>query len=164
MTQTIMLNGVLFLIWLEGMAVERAIGRDGRKTCIQLLPKRRQPFLTSLSLSSLMRQLNKHQFLFPLCVSLPFRVFPFPCAIQASPHCPYCLLILIFFQLLLSPHPPFTCESRQGFNFSILIVSLPTLCMSNTYWHSRDRQYTPSNAYYTPTCFWCVCVQGVMRV
>lgn len=63
--------------------------------------------------------------------------------------------------LFSSPHPPFTRDSRRGFNFSILIVSLPTLCMSNTYWHSRDQRYTPSRAYCAPTCF-CrgVCVQG----
>lgn len=72
------------------------------------------------------------------------------------------LLSSFLFNLLLppllsspsAPHPPLLCDSRQGFNFSMLIVSLPTLCMSNTYQHSGDRQYTPQNAYYTPTRFY----------
>lgn len=45
MTQTIMLNGVLLLMWLEGTAVDRATGRDGGNMVIHpAAAQEEQPF------------------------------------------------------------------------------------------------------------------------
>lgn len=93
-----------------------------------------------------MRQLNKHQFLFPLPLSLlsSYSGSPRPAAICAPiPGPPVYIVNPLLLSSPLAHRPPLLCDSRQGFNFSMLIVSLPTLCMSNTYWLSRDGQYTP---------------------
>lgn len=159
-------NGVLYLMWLEGtvdgargrQADERTYTKQNTSSCSLALPKRSISFFDiiicvityeAIKQTSVPISFPSASPLFLLCIS------------PLSYHLFQCLLSVL---LHPSTHlPPLLRDSRQGFNFSMLIVLLPTLCMSNTYWHSGDRQYTPQNAYFTPHVWW-VCVRVCVRV
>lgn len=155
-------------MWLEGTTADGAVGRNraththkNRYSCSLALPKRSISFfdiIICVITYEAIKQTSVPISSPSVCPLFLFRfLILFSAAICAPIGTPLLFLFNLFLTPLLSYHllcsplpstpsaplPPLLCDSRQGFNFSMLIVSLPTLCMSNTYWHSGDRQYTP---------------------